>query len=210
MPEASVGAPALIEWGVASLALPGEAESGDRHLVKPVGTSVLVAVVDGLGHGAEAASAAQAAVAALERHASESLVGLVERCHRALKGTRGAVMSVAAFSRHDRSMTWVGVGNVEGLLVYGDGTARSGAARAYSPSLPAIPSSSPPTVSGKVSPKGCPPRRRRNSSPIRSSLGTARARMMRSCSSPGTWAAPERGDDLTSSHGALGPVRSDE
>jgi len=43
MPEASVGAPALIEWGVASLALPGEAESGDRHLVTPVGTGVLVA-----------------------------------------------------------------------------------------------------------------------------------------------------------------------
>src|SRR2546422_418308 len=129
MPEASVGAPALIEWGVASLALPGEAESGDRHLVKPVGTGVLVAVVDGLGHGAEAASAAKAAVAALERHASESPVPLLERCHRALKGTRGAVMSVAAFSRHDRSMTWVGVGNVEGLLVYGDGAARSGAPR---------------------------------------------------------------------------------
>src|SRR3989442_1880853 len=95
MPEASVGAPALIEWGVASLALPGEAESGDRHLVKPVGTGVLVAVVDGLGHGAEAAAAAQAAVAALERHATESPVPLVERCHRALQGTRGVVMSVA-------------------------------------------------------------------------------------------------------------------
>src|SRR6266704_2186147 len=112
MPEASVGAPALIEWGVASLALPGEAESGDRHLVKPVGTGVLVAVVDGLGHG------------------TESPAPLLERCHRALKGTRGAVMSVAAFSRHDRSLTWVGVGNVEGLLVYGDGAARSRAARA--------------------------------------------------------------------------------
>jgi len=130
MPEASVGAPALIEWGVASLALPGEAESGDRHLVTPVGTGVLVAVVDGLGHGAEAASAAKAAVAALERHATESPAPLLERCHRALKGTRGAVMSVAAFSRHDQSMTWVGVGNVEGLLLYGDGAARSGAARA--------------------------------------------------------------------------------
>src|SRR5213594_3981964 len=123
MPEASVGAPALIEWGVASLAMPGEAESGDRHLVKSVGTGVLVAVVDGLGHGAEAASAAKAAVAALERHASESPAPLLERCHRALKGTRGAVMSVAVFTRPDRSMTWVGVGNVEGLL-------RSGAARA--------------------------------------------------------------------------------
>jgi|ERR1041385_1417044 len=130
MPEASVGAPALIEWGVAALAMPGETESGDRYLVKPVGTGVLVAVMDGLGHGAEAASAAKAAVAALERHASESPVRLIERCHRALQGTRGAVMSVAAFSRHDRSMTWVGVGNVEGLLVYGDGVARSGAARA--------------------------------------------------------------------------------
>src|SRR5256885_13268215 len=101
MPEASVGAPALIEWGVASLALPGEAESGDRHLVKPVGTGVLVAVVDGLGHGAEAAAAAQAAVAALERHATESPVPLIERCHRALQGTRGVVMSVAVLGRSE-------------------------------------------------------------------------------------------------------------
>jgi len=120
---------ALIEWGVATLAHPGEAQSGDRHLVRPVGTSVLVAVVDGLGHGAEAATAAQAAVAALERHATESPVPLIERCHRALHGTRGAVMSVALLGRSDRSMTWVGVGNVEGLLLHGDGAARSRSGR---------------------------------------------------------------------------------
>src|SRR2546427_8679630 len=47
-----------------------------------------------------------------------------------------------------------------------------GSTRSCSRSLPAIRFSSPPTVSGKVSQKGCPPRRRRNSSPIRSSLGT--------------------------------------
>src|SRR5712691_10389877 len=120
MPEASVSRSALIEWGVATLALPGEAQSGDRHLVKQVGTSVLVAVVDGLGQGA---------VAALERHATESPVPLIERCHRALKGTRGAVMSVALIGRPDRSMTWLGVGNVEGLLIYGDGAAQSGSPR---------------------------------------------------------------------------------
>ncbi len=129
MPEASVSRSALIEWGVATLAHPGEAQSGDRHLVKPVGTSVLVAVVDGLGHGAEAATAAQAAVAALERHATESPVPLIERCHRALHGTRGAVMSVAVLGRSDRSMTWVGVGNVEGLLLHGDGATRSRSGR---------------------------------------------------------------------------------
>src|SRR5439155_3053009 len=101
-----------------------------RHLVKPGGTGVIGAVVDGLGHGTGAASAGKAAVAARERQATESPAPLLERCHRALKGTRGAVMNVAAFSRRDPSLTWVGVGNVEGLLVYGDGAARSGAARA--------------------------------------------------------------------------------
>ena len=129
MPETSVGTPALIEWGVASRALPGEAQSGDLHFVKQVGAGALVAVVDGLGHGAEAATAARAAVAALERHATESPVPLIERCHRALQGTRGVVMSVAVFGRSDRSMTWLGVGNVEGLLLHGDGKARSGSAR---------------------------------------------------------------------------------
>ena len=125
-----MSAPPLIEWGVATLALPGEAQSGDLHLVKPVGAGVLVAVVDGLGHGAEAATAAQAAVAALERHATESPASLIERCHRALKGTRGVVMSVAVLARPERSMTWLGVGNVEGLLLYSDGVARSGSPRA--------------------------------------------------------------------------------
>src|SRR2546421_11870666 len=105
MREPPVSTPRLIDGGVATGALRGQAESGDLHLVKPVGSGVLVAVVDGLGHGAEAASAAQAAVAALERHATESPVPLIERCHRALQGTRGVVMSVAVLGRPDRSMT---------------------------------------------------------------------------------------------------------
>jgi GTP cyclohydrolase III len=63
---------ALIDWAVATLALPGEAESGDLHLVTSVASGVLVAVADGLGHGVEAATAARAAVTALERHAHEA------------------------------------------------------------------------------------------------------------------------------------------
>ena len=111
---------ALIDWGVATLTLAGEQESGDLHLVKPVGTGVLVSVVDGLGHGAEAAAAARAAVAALNRHAQESVLPLLQRCHQALAGTRGVVVSLALFDRADGSMTWLGVGNVEGVLLYAD------------------------------------------------------------------------------------------
>ena len=120
---------ALIDWGVATLTLAGERESGDLHLVKPIGTGVLVSVVDGLGHGADAAAAARAAVAALNRHAQESVLLLLQRCHEALAGTRGVVVSVALFDRTDGSMTWLGVGNVEGVLLYADGGGRRGRER---------------------------------------------------------------------------------
>ena len=120
---------AVIDWGVATLTLPGERESGDLHLVKPVAGGVLVAVVDGLGHGAAAAAAARAAVATLNRHAQESVLPLLQRCHQALAGTRGAVVSVALFDRADGSMTWLGVGNVEGVLLYADAGGRRGRER---------------------------------------------------------------------------------
>ena len=66
-----------IETGFATLPLPGEVESGDLSLVKRVGKGTLIAVVDGLGHGQEAASSAHAAIAALERYAREPLADLV-------------------------------------------------------------------------------------------------------------------------------------
>jgi phosphoserine phosphatase RsbX len=106
-----------IEWGVAEQAQPGQSESGDRHLVISTTDGGLVAVVDGLGHGADAASAAKVAVRALERGADRPIVQLLRECHQSLIGTRGAVMSVAAFSFADETMTWLGVGNVEGRIL---------------------------------------------------------------------------------------------
>src|SRR5438128_11946769 len=88
--------------------LAGEQESGDLHLIKPVGTGVLVSVVDGLGHGVDAAAAARAAVAALNRHAQESVLLLLQRCHQALAGTRGVVVSVALFDHTVGSITRLG------------------------------------------------------------------------------------------------------
>ena len=113
-----------IDTGVATLALPGQAESGDLSLVRRVGAGVLVAVVDGLGHGEEAASAAHAAVAALDRYSQESLPELVKRCHTAVSGLRGVVLGLAYLDPGAGTMTWLGVGNVEGVLVKADTTAR--------------------------------------------------------------------------------------
>jgi negative regulator of sigma-B (phosphoserine phosphatase) len=107
----------LIEMGVAGRALDGQASSGDLYVVQPLPTGAFVAVVDGLGHGEEAAAVAARAVSALESHADESVIALVRRCHEALRGTRGAVMSLASFSARDNTMTWIGVGNVDGRLL---------------------------------------------------------------------------------------------
>jgi negative regulator of sigma-B (phosphoserine phosphatase) len=113
--ETLISAP--IEWAVAELAQPSQSESGDRHLVLSTRDGGLVAVVDGLGHGAEAASAAKVAVRALERGGDRPLVQLFRDCHQSLIGTRGAVISAASFSVPDETMTWLGVGNVEGRLL---------------------------------------------------------------------------------------------
>jgi negative regulator of sigma-B (phosphoserine phosphatase) len=112
--------PSLIEWGVAMEAFSDEPDSGDGYLVEAYPDGVLIAAVDGLGHGPRAAAVAKAAIAALKGHARESVDLLVKRCHHELLGTRGAVMSLAAFSARDEAMTWVGVGNVTGLLLRAD------------------------------------------------------------------------------------------
>ncbi|MBI3787740.1 MAG: stage II sporulation protein M, partial [Ignavibacteriales bacterium] len=104
----------LIEWGVSVVPMKGQAESGDRHLVKCLPRGCLVAVIDGLGHGDEAANAAKAAVAILETFAHESLISLIRRCNEQLRSYRGVVMSLAFFDANDETMAWLGVGNVEG------------------------------------------------------------------------------------------------
>lgn len=105
----------VIEWGWAGRAL--EQLSGDAHAVVERDDGALVALLDGLGHGFEAAEAVRAAMPVIEAHAGSSVIALVQHCHEAMHGTRGAVMSVAWFDARDSSMTWTGVGNVDSVLI---------------------------------------------------------------------------------------------
>jgi phosphoserine phosphatase RsbX len=111
-----------VEWSVATRCLHGETTSGDLAVVALVPGGALVAGIDGLGHGSEAAHAARAAGEILRRTASHDLPLLVERCHAALRGTRGAAISLAFVSAAG-GMTWLGVGSVEGRVLSGDPSA---------------------------------------------------------------------------------------
>lgn len=113
-----------IDTAFATVPLPGQKESGDLCLIKRVGVGTLVAVVDGLGHGKEAAAAAHAAVGALERYAREPLADLVRRCHEALVGLRGVVLGLGYLDPQAATLTWLGVGNVGGVLLRADAGSR--------------------------------------------------------------------------------------
>jgi hypothetical protein len=109
-----------VEWGAASERLAGQAESGDCGKVLRTKEGALVAVIDGVGHGGEAAAVSRAALREVARNADEHPLVTLRRCHEALQSTRGVAMSLAAFDARDRVLAWLGVGNVEGLLLRAD------------------------------------------------------------------------------------------
>ncbi|PYT92849.1 MAG: stage II sporulation protein E (SpoIIE) [Acidobacteria bacterium] len=110
----------MAEYGIAKLALPGEGQSGDQCLVCCNESGILVAAIDGIGHGAEAANAAKAAAAVLRNGIGEPIISLVTACHEKLRSTRGVVLSIAWVDVNHGLMTWLGVGNVQGVLVRAD------------------------------------------------------------------------------------------
>jgi len=119
----------FVAWGVSARALPGQSASGDLHLVKSFQGGMLLAVVDGVGHGAEATAAAEVAVRILADHPEELPSFVIRRCHAALMKTRGVVMTVGSLRPSQGTLTWLGVGNVEAALLRADPNARPVAER---------------------------------------------------------------------------------
>lgn len=113
-----------LEWAVAARALEGQLHSGDAHAVKSFEGGAVVAAIDGLGHGEAAWEAAQLAVKVLGEEPSAPVDEQLRRCHQRLEGTRGVVMSLARFDDARSELTWSGVGNVEGVLLRIDPSAR--------------------------------------------------------------------------------------
>jgi serine phosphatase RsbU (regulator of sigma subunit) len=113
-----------MKWSLAHRPLNDAAESGDLCVVQPFPGGILIAVLDGAGHGQEASAAVKSAEKVLETHAEETPISLLRRCHDELRTSRGAALSVASIRTSEGLMTWLGVGNVEGVLLRGDQTVR--------------------------------------------------------------------------------------
>ena len=121
MPERAAREP--VEWSIATRCRRGEAMSGDLAVVSLLPEGALVAGIDGLGHGVEAARAARRAAEVVRESPSQDLVLLVQRCHAALRDTRGAAISLAFVSPAGNGIAWLGVGSVEGRVLSADPSA---------------------------------------------------------------------------------------
>ena len=95
---------------------PHETVNGDAWAAHWHAGVCRIVVVDGLGHGPEAATAARTAIQTLAARPELPPAEALRVCHQALAGTRGAAITVATIDPAACRLTIAGVGNVEGRL----------------------------------------------------------------------------------------------
>ncbi len=93
---------------------------GDGWAVAEVDHGTTVAVVDGLGHGAYACTAADAALGVLAGDPAD-LDGYLARANAAMRGTRGAAAMVCRLDPGRGEMRCLSVGNIRGAIRHDGG-----------------------------------------------------------------------------------------
>ncbi|GAA4335104.1 anti-sigma regulatory factor [Variovorax defluvii] len=118
-PGAMPGAPsgAAYAFGAVCVPVAGETACGDGWLLALDGERAAALLADGLGHGPEAAKAAQAAVQCFAKRPFGAARETLPPVHEALRTTRGA--AVFALWIDPAQVAYAGAGNVIGRLVSG-------------------------------------------------------------------------------------------
>ena len=103
--------------GVVCVPMRGEVECGDAWCADLDRDRIVMMVVDGLGHGPDAALAAAVATAKFGALTKELPTTMVETIDVAMRGTRGAALSAAVVDQTARTVSFSGVGNVDGRVL---------------------------------------------------------------------------------------------
>ena len=105
-----------LETGGICLPVSGESDCGDAWKLHSAADHYTLFMVDGLGHGAGAASAAQAALAAFDNNPEAAPVAILQDVHAALRSTRGAAAAVARLDCAHRVVRYAGIGNIAAVI----------------------------------------------------------------------------------------------
>jgi stage II sporulation SpoE-like protein len=112
-------------YAIATRPFPGEVENGDLALVLPSADAeqehaetMLFGLIDGAGHGRDAAHAADLGQRRLADRPITFVADALTAVHQALTGTRGAVAGLAIIDLVERTLEYGGVGNIECRILH--------------------------------------------------------------------------------------------
>lgn len=111
-----------VEFSAVCIPIPSEEECGDGWAVSLSANSARLLVVDGLGHGPDAAVAARYAIESFGQLPNAGMRVLIDASHMALRPTRGAAIAVAEINYQTETYAFAGIGNISACVI--DGTSR--------------------------------------------------------------------------------------
>lgn len=120
-------APAIdVSEDLAAIDVPkaGEQVNGDAWAVHRNAAGCTLFMVDGLGHGSDAALAAHEAVRQFQRSRGETPTDILQAVHLALRHTRGGAVAVARIDWAGSTVVYAGLGNIAATLVAPNGQLR--------------------------------------------------------------------------------------
>ncbi|NDP60126.1 MAG: SpoIIE family protein phosphatase [Oxalobacteraceae bacterium] len=118
-------------FGYAQQAYRGDPVCGDVGIWWEGPHRYVLALADGLGHGAPAHHAASAAMQCIAGHLDASCAAMFAACNERLLDTRGAVLAIAIIDRDSNLLTLGVIGNIR-VRVFGVNSAvRLGAGRGF-------------------------------------------------------------------------------
>lgn len=109
-----------VRIGVVCTPLAGEIACGDAWLVERTRHGFLVALVDGLGHGPDAAVAADSAIHMIRKNVERAPAEMLELANGSLRPTRGAAIQIATVDLRAQELRSAGVGNISTSVIYDD------------------------------------------------------------------------------------------
>jgi anti-sigma regulatory factor (Ser/Thr protein kinase)/serine/threonine protein phosphatase PrpC len=101
-----------MKFGILSRPFKGEKFNGDTVFLKFFNNKLMIAVIDGLGHGFEAEEAAQKAIECLNNNYHQNLDMIINQMKSDIRKTRGLVISIALIDYRKSLLNYVGIGNV--------------------------------------------------------------------------------------------------
>lgn len=107
----------MLVAGVVSEPMHGEEECGDGWGFRRFADSVVLMVLDGLGHGVLAAEAAREGERILAKAQTDSPLTILQDVHDALRKTRGAAVAVARINEGKGLVSFAGVGNISAAII---------------------------------------------------------------------------------------------